>query len=107
MAQRIPVSLPDGSLIYLLEQSWWARIAAWKLGSQQVAMVLGNTIHLHGVTAQLFLQDARWVRHELCHVQQYRRLGTLRFLVLYVWESIRHGYHNNRFEREAREAEAE
>jgi hypothetical protein len=45
-------------------------------------------------------------RHERCHWLQYQRHGRLRFSLLYLWESIRRGYWANRFEVEARAAEA-
>jgi hypothetical protein len=91
--------------IRIKENSWLASIAAFKLRSGRVAMVLGNTIHLHNVTSEQFLKNESWVKHELCHVQQYKKHGILLFLIKYTWESIRHGYYNNSFEVEAREAE--
>lgn len=51
------------------------------------------------------MENDRWVRHELAHIEQFRRYGLIRFIFLYLWESVRHGYYNNRFEKEAREAE--
>ena len=87
------------------ENSWLAGIAAWKLGSDAVAMVLGKTIHLHNISKTDFLQNKRLLRHELCHVQQYQQHGFIWFLVQYLWESIRKGYYNNKFEVEARKAE--
>ena len=69
-------------------------------------MVLGNTIHLYGVTTQQFLTNAKWVRHELCHIEQYKQHGFMVFLFNYLWESIKVGYYKNKFEVEAREAEA-
>jgi hypothetical protein len=87
------------------ENSFLARIAAWKLNSNNVAMVLGNTIHLYGVTAQEFLSSPTWVKHELCHIKQYKQHGFVGFLVKYLWESAKVGYYKNRFEVEAREAE--
>lgn len=89
------------------ENSWLAKIAAKKLGTSNVAMVIGKTIHLHNTTASAFLQNERWVKHELCHIRQYRQYGIIGFLVRYTWESIRKGYYNNRFEVEARDAEKE
>ena len=44
-------------------------------------------------------------RHEEVHWQQYQRHGRIWFPVLYLVESIRHGYRNNKFEIEARKAE--
>ncbi len=95
----------DLEKVKIKENSWLAKMAAWKLGSKDVAMVIGNTIHLYGVSKNDFLKDERWVKHELCHVRQYKQNGYVGFLAKYLWESIRNGYHNNRFEKEAREAE--
>jgi hypothetical protein len=87
------------------ENSWLAKIAAIKLGTKAVAMVLGKTIHLHNATEADFLKDERWVKHELCHIKQFKEHGYVGFIVKYLWESIRKGYYNNRFEVEARGAE--
>lgn len=87
------------------ENSWLAKIAAFKLGTRAVAMVLGKTIHLHNTTRAEFLRDEKWVKHELCHIKQFEEHGYFMFVVKYIWESIRKGYYNNRFEVEAREAE--
>ena len=89
------------------ENSWLAKIAAWKLSSQSVAMVLGKTIHLHNTTKENFLQNKKWVKHELCHIQQFRQHGCIGFIAKYLWESMRKGYYNNRFEVAARAAEIE
>lgn len=91
--------------LFIKENSWLAKIAAKKLGSNHVAMVLGKTIHLFGVSKIEFLQDDKWLKHELCHVKQFREHGYVFFVVKYLWESIRKGYYNNRFEVEARKAE--
>jgi len=87
------------------ERSWLAAIAAWKLGASPVAMVLGKTIHLHGTGREAFLRDEKWVKHELCHIRQFRQYGFFGFIFRYLLESVRKGYYNNRFEIEAREAE--
>lgn len=70
-----------------------------------MAIVFGSTIHIWGVTKEEFLQHKKWVKHELKHIEQYRKNGYVGFLVKYLWQSICHGYYNNRFEIEAREAE--
>jgi hypothetical protein len=87
------------------ENSWIARLAAFKLKTKRVAIVIGSTIHLHHTTKEEFLNDQRWVKHELCHVRQFRENGFLSFIAKYVWESIKNGYYNNKYEAEAREAE--
>ena len=80
-----------------------ARIARLVLGSQRVAMVVGQTVHLSGATREQFLADAEWVAHELVHLRQYKEHGLLPFLWKYLLESARVGYYQNRYEVEARE----
>jgi hypothetical protein len=92
--------------VRIKENSWLARIAAKRLKSKQVAMVLGSTIHLYNTSREDFLENKRWLRHELAHVRQYAEHGFVRFLFLYLLESMRSGYRNNRFEVEARQQEA-
>ena len=89
----------------IVENSWLAKIAAWKLNSNSVAMVLGKTIYLHNTTQKEFMQNATWLKHELCHVAQFKKYGYIRFAILYLWESMLKGYPNNKFEIEARAAE--
>jgi hypothetical protein len=89
----------------IVENSFLARIARFFFGSKQIAMALGNSIHLSGVKKQIFMSDRKWLIHELVHIEQYRKNGFLKFLLLYSLESIRHGYYENRFEIEARAAE--
>lgn len=96
-----------GAKFIVKENSMLAWVAAKKLKASRVAMVLGKTIHLHNTTKEEFLKDAEWLRHELVHIEQYKRYGTIKFLLLYSWYSFKHGYHNNPFEIEARQKEKE
>lgn len=91
--------------VRIKENSIIARIAAYKLGSKSVAMVIGKTIYLHNCSKEDFLNDQRWVNHELTHVKQYNELGLFRFLGLYLLETLKRGYEKNRFEVEARQEE--
>lgn len=93
-------------IVKIKERSFAARLAAFALKSSAAAIVFGNTVHLWNVSKASFLANERWVLHELEHVFQYRRLGFIRFLLMYVWESLRKGYSRNRFEAEARRAES-
>jgi|SRR5690606_27789129 len=88
------------------ENSFFAAIAARKLKSPKVALVLGKTVHLHQTTIEEFTANIHWLRHELCHIRQFKQYGFLRFLWLYLMESLRKGYYHNRFEAEARNAES-
>ncbi len=91
--------------VRIVEHSWVAKLAATKLNVRQVAMVLGNTIYLHNTSTEQFLHNQAWVKHEACHIRQFREHGYIAFLIKYLWESLLHGYHNNKYELEAREAE--
>ena len=93
-------------MLKIKERSVIARIARRVLTSANVAMVLGKTIHLSGVSRAAFLENKSWVAHELCHVRQFQEHGFFRFLWLYLLESIRKGYYHNKFEVEARQAGA-
>lgn len=91
---------------FLIKQnSWIAKIASKKLGSDNVAIVIGKTIHLYHVSKEDFLKDTKWVKHESCHINQFKKYGFLPFMLLYLWESMKHGYYNNKYEVEARNAE--
>ena len=89
------------------ENSLIANIAAAKLKSGSVAIVIGSTIHLHQVSEKDFLKNEKWVKHEMCHIQQFKKFGFFKFILKYLRESARVGYYNNRFEVEARKAESE
>ncbi len=89
------------------ERSFIARLAAWKLKSEKVAIVIGKTIHLHNTARLEFFQNKQWVLHELKHVEQFKQHGLLFFIFLYLLESIRNGYINNKYEVEARAAETD
>lgn len=90
---------------FIKENSGIAQIAARKLRGQRVAIVIGNRIHLHGVSKEDFLKNKRWLRHELRHVQQFEQHGFLPFIAKYLWYSLVQGYHNCCYEKEARAAE--
>ena len=89
------------------ENSLIAKIAAAKLKSGSAAIVIGNTIHLHQVSEKDFLKNEKWVKHEMCHIRQFKKFGFFKFIYQYLRESASVGYYNNRFEVEARKAESE
>ena len=75
------------------------------LHEDSVAVVIGKTIHLWNTSREDFLKNKRWLNHELVHIQQFKHYGFIKFLFLYLLESLKNGYYNNRFEIEAREKE--
>ncbi len=93
------------SNINIKENSWIARLAAKKLHTLNVAIVIGKTIHLHNATKDDLLKNERWLKHEMCHVKQFHQHGFVSFVARYLWQSIKNGYSKNKFEIEAREAE--
>ncbi len=90
---------------YIKKDSFIAKLAARKLKARSVAIVIGKTIHLYNADRQELLNNPRWLRHELAHVRQFQQHGFLLFIGKYLWESIWKGYHNNKYEVEARAAE--
>lgn len=105
MSKRRKYLQLEGIDFSVRERSFPARIAAYNLKARKVAIVFGSTIHLHGTTVSEFLANTAWVKHELCHIRQYKRYGFIGFITRYLIESLRFGYYNNRFEVEARAAE--
>jgi hypothetical protein len=93
--------------LIIKENSWIAKIAAAKLQSDNVAIVIGKTIHLHNVSKEDFLKDKQWVKHEMCHVWQFKKYGFFTFIFKYLLESMMRGYEQNKYEVEARMAENE
>ncbi|MEO5967157.1 MAG: DUF4157 domain-containing protein [Ferruginibacter sp.] len=90
---------------YIKENSIIAKIAAIKLNANSVAIVIGKTIHLANATKQDFLQNERWLKHELCHIEQFKKFGFFNFIYKYLIESYKNGYYMNKYEVEARAAE--
>jgi hypothetical protein len=95
-----PIGIPAG--VVIRAGSWIPRLGGWLSGHDQpaIAVTLGSTIIVHP-TAQL---TRRLLQHELAHVRQWRQ-RPFTFPLRYVLQHVRHGYRNNPFEVEAREAE--
>lgn len=73
------------------------RVAGWFLGRRTVsAITLWDTVFA-APDANL---DAELLLHELRHVHQFH--GSSAFPILYLWESLRRGYQDNRYEVQAR-----
>jgi hypothetical protein len=73
------------------------RIAGLVLGrASAAAITLWRTVFL----APHVRLDAELLLHELRHVHQFQ--ANAAFPLLYLWESLFHGYHRNRFEADAR-----
>jgi hypothetical protein len=99
-ADAAPLRLPHG---VTLRRSRWLTALGGRLarmGGPAAAVTLGRTIVVRPGTAL----SERLLRHELAHVRQWTRRPLL-FPVLYTLRQLRHGYHANPYEIEARAAE--
>ena len=73
------------------------RVGGWSLGASSVSgITLWRTIWLERGD----LMKAELLLHEIRHVQQFQASSS--FPLQYIWESLRRGYHANRFEVDAR-----
>ena len=90
--------------IRVVENSKLAKLAAKIKKENKYAITFGKTIFING-TKEQFFADTGWLRHELTHVQQYKKYGVLRFLALYLVYSVFHKYSEIPFEKEAIAAE--
>ena len=73
------------------------RIGGWSLGASTVSgITLWRTVWLEPGARW----DAELLLHEIRHVQQFQASAS--FPLQYIWESLRRGYHANRFEADAR-----
>jgi hypothetical protein len=74
------------------------RIAGWALGQRSAAAItLWRTVFLAPGVAL----DPELLLHELRHVDHFE--ASAAFPMRYLWESIRRGYHANRYEADARD----
>ena len=73
------------------------RVGGWALGRSTVAAItLWRTVFVAPGVAL----DVELLLHELRHVHQFEESAT--FPLHYLWESVRRGYHANRYEADAR-----
>jgi len=73
------------------------RVAGWFLGQRSAAAItLWHTVFLDPTLEP----NPELLLHELRHVHQFEE--RLTFPVLYLWESLRRGYYENRYEADAR-----
>jgi hypothetical protein len=98
--RHLPEHLPDG--VAVLRGTLIPRLGGWLSGMRApaAAVTLGNAIVVHP-DARL---TAGLLRHELAHVRQWRA-APFSFPLRYVLNHVRHGYHDNPYEVEARAAE--
>jgi hypothetical protein len=93
----VAVSWPELVELRLRRGGLPLRVGGFFLGQATVAAItLGRTIFLAPRTRL----DPELLLHEYRHVQQFSESKS--FPLHYIWESLRRGYHANRFEADAR-----
>lgn len=98
---RLHIKPKQHMTVRIKENSLLAKLAAYNLKAEKMALVIGDTIRLHNTTKQEFLSNPKWVRHEIAHVHQYKQKGKVRFILSYLLETFNLGYEYNRYELEA------
>src|SRR5687767_4047736 len=98
----LPEAVPDGVTVF--RGKLIPGIAGVLSGFRgaAAAVTLGDAI----VVSSAVPVTARLIRHELEHVRQWQD-APLRFPWSYLWNHLRHGYHNNPYEVAARQAESQ
>jgi hypothetical protein len=92
-------------IVRIIENSFPGYIASKILKSKNAAIVIGSTIYLHRTSFPDFVENKKWLLHELKHVEQYETEGILLFLWKYIRYVVMYGYTNNPYEIEARASE--
>lgn len=78
------------------------RVGGWMIGQSTAAgITLWHTVFL----ARDLPPTVELLLHEVQHVHQFE--ASAAFPIRYLWESLRRGYHHNRFEADARAYAAE
>lgn len=78
--------------------------AKWLIPKRMVGQTWGNYVFIRkNVLTPMSITKVE--KHEFIHVWQYKTLGWwgIKFLLLYLYYSIKYGYTNNPFEIEARD----
>lgn len=97
LPEHIAREYPELTAVHLRRGGLPPRIGGWMLGQTTVAAItLRRTIFFGSHTSL----DAALLLHEFRHAEQF--LERRSFPVRYIWESLRRGYHRNRYEIDAR-----
>ena len=92
---------PDGkTLIVKFKSGGWIH---WFTPKSIRATVIGRTIYIK----KGYLVSQISLPHELIHIEQWHRLGSIKFSIMYLYYQIRYGYDKNPLEQEARKLSGE
>lgn len=79
-------------------------LTPWLQGNKVRGVCIGRTIYFRDEPSFV---DRRLFKHELIHQQQMQKDGLFLFYLKYFYYSLRFGYHDNPYELEAYERQAE
>jgi hypothetical protein len=80
---------------------WFAKLLAKINKSKGYAITFGQTAY-YSVSKERVEADPKWIAHENQHKKQYKDEGFIKFIIKYLYYSIRYGYKDNPYEVEAR-----
>jgi hypothetical protein len=101
LPRELAVRYPELARIRLRRGGLPPRLGGWALGHATVAAI---TLRRWVFLAPGIPAHARLLLHELRHVEQFE--ASPLFPIQYLWASLRHGYHDNPFEADARDSSA-
>jgi hypothetical protein len=101
LAQELLKRYPELKHLRLRRGGLPPRLGGWALGRATVAAI---TLRRWVFLAPQVPAHPPLLLHELRHVQQFE--ASPLFPIQYLWAGLRHGYHNNPFEADARDFSA-
>ena len=101
LAQELLTRYPELRRVRLRRGGLPPRVGGWALGRDTVAAI---TLRRWVFLAPQVPAHPPLLLHELRHIQQFE--ASPLFPIQYLWASLRHGYHDNPFEADARDFSA-
>ena len=101
LAQDLVARYPELARVRLRRGGLPPRVGGWALGRATVAAI---TLRRWVFLAPNVPAHPPLLLHELRHVEQFE--ASTFFPIRYIWASLRHGYHDNPFEADARDYSA-
>jgi len=83
------ISRKPFALVIQVRSFWWC---SWLPGYKKMTGLTAGSVVL--------VTDENTLAHELIHVEQFVRVPLI-FPILYIWDYIKHGYQQNKYEAEA------
>ena len=101
LSRDVLLRYPELGRLHLRRGGLPPRVGGWALGRATVAAI---TLRRWVFLAPQIPAHPPLLLHELRHLQQFE--ASPLFPIQYLWASLRHGYHDNPFEADAREYSA-